>query len=482
MIETFKRQIKAASFLCAFFILGNLCLPSVSQAIYIKDNNVWVYSNLFVERFDLSPAYADEELQGAKGIAIRLVPLTRSRCHQTPQGEECMPSYQWIMDIFFDINEDIGIIGDAPRQFIPWRSSLYFLAQKNPYLPEHWKKQFGLKGGKLYLADEKGVRQPTSFEVFSYKRPVKIGLQMVQARIDSDVILADPDTKRILEFTTGSGTIHRVTIPRAYWQRVAKYQQERPEIKLKNIQGGVEKDPNIWIYSKEFAEKYHMPLSGVSTEMEGAMALSYRKDSRGTEKCGFFGDPNACARSYTILWGAYLPVDARLYYADESMDNFYKGYRSSNVPLHENQKQIGDEKTYPNIVAFEGLKGGAHLYRVYKRKFFDLLKTKEKSRWFGGGVTNFSYLQPKATGTDFMFAEYNDSMLQIGVDQYLIMNSSPGKISLRDLYDAGFHKARIPRDFMATAIKYVRDFESKNGSVVKLVEKHYATKHSGKKK
>ena len=81
-----------------------------------------------------------------------------------------------------------------------------------------------------------------------------------------------------------------------------------------------------------------------------------------------------------------------------------------------------------------------------------------------------------------MFAEFNDSMLQIGVDQYLIMNSSPGKIGLRDLYDAGFHNARIPRDFMAKAIKYVRDFENKNGSVVKLVEKHYATKHSSKKK
>ncbi len=482
MIETFKRQIKAASFLCAFFILGSLCLPSLSHAIFFKDNNVWVYSNLLVERFGMSPSYADEKLQGAEGIAIRLVPLIRSRCHQTPQGEECVPSYQWIMDIFFDINEDIGIMGDAPRQFIPWRSSLYFLAQKNPYLLEHWKKQFGLKGGKLYLTDEKGGRQAVSFEVFSYKRPARRGLQTVQARINADVIMANPDRERTLEFTLQNGTVHRVTIPREYWQRVAEYQQEKSEVTLKSLQGGVEKDPNLWVYTKEFAEKYHLPLSGVSSEMEGAMALTYRKDSYGREMCGYFGDPEACNMGYTILWGVYLPNDAKLYYTDESMDNFYKGYGSSKVGLHEKQIKFDQPPTYSKIVAFKGLKEGAHLYRVYKRKFFDLLKTKEKTRWFGGGVTNFSYLQPKATGTDFMFAEYNNIITGVGVDQYLIFDDGSQEIGLRDLYDAGFHKARIPREFMVKARKYVKDFESKNGSVVKLVEKHYATKHSGKKK
>jgi hypothetical protein len=436
-----------------------------------------------VERFGMSAAYADEKLQGAEGIAIRLVPLIRSRCHQTSQGEECVPSYQWIMDIFFDMDEDIGIIGDAPRQYIPWRSSLYFLAQRNPYLLKHWQEKFGLKGGKLYLADNTGERRAVAFEVFSYKRPIEKGLQIVQARINADVILADPDRERILEFSSESGIVHRVTIPRSYWRRVAEYQQERSEVTQKNLQGGVEKDPNLWVYTRDFAEKYHMPLSKVSMEMDGAMALTYRKDSYGVEMCGYFGDPEACNMGYTMLWGAYLPTDAELYYTDESMDNLYKGYHPATIHLRDKRTaKLVFGETYPGIVGYKGLKGGAHLYRVHKRKFFNLLKAKEKTRWYGSGVTNFSYLQAEAAGADFIFAEFNDSMLQVGADQYLVFDDGTQNIPLRDLYDAHFHKARIPTDFMVAAIKYVRDFENKNGSVIKLVEKHYAKKHKGGKK
>ncbi len=486
--KLFKQPVFSgvARCLCCFlvvFITNSICFLSSSYSqVFTKDNNVWVYSDLFVQRFGMPAQYASAELQGARGIAIRLVPLVRPRCHQTEAGEECVPSYQWLMELYFDLDQDIGITGDSPRQFIPWRSSLYFLGQKNPSLQKHWEEAFGLKGGRLYLMDEKGVRHPVTFAIFSYKRPIEKGLQMIQARIDADVILATPSRKRVMEFENEAGkVVHRVTIPQSYWHRVASYQKEHSEVTRKNLQGGIEKDPNLWVYTREFAEKYHMPLSGVSDEMEGAMAMTFRKDSRGTEACGYFSDSDVCKHNYTMLWGVYLPTDAGLYYADDSIDNLYKGYHISNIFFREKPKHGEIQDTYSYLIGYKGLESGAHIYRFQKKKFFNLLKSKEKTRWYGGPISNHSYLQAQASGGDFVFAEYTDSITMMGVDQYLVFDDDSQKIQLRNLYDSHYHKARIPFDYRVEVLKYVKEFEDKNGSIMKLVEKHFKDKHQGEK-
>ena len=149
-------------------IISTLWFSSPSHAqVFTKDNNVWVYSDLFVKRFGFSPEFATRELKGAQAVAIRLVPLTRLRCHQTDQGKECVPSYQWLLDLYIDLDQDVGIEGNAPRQFKPWRSSLYFLARKDPSLQSRWEEAFGLKGGKLYLVQKDGSRRPVAFDIFS---------------------------------------------------------------------------------------------------------------------------------------------------------------------------------------------------------------------------------------------------------------------------------------------------------------------------
>lgn len=262
-----KHYIRLCVSSIQFFIALVVCMvvvfPDSSDAqVYTKDNNVWVYTDLFVKRFGFPPENSSEELKGAHAVAIRLVPLTRPRCHQTETGEECVPSYQWLIDLYIDIDQDVGIEGDAPRQFKPWRSSLYFLARKDPSLKARWEEVFGLKGGKLYLVGKDGGRRPVEFDIFSYKRPIKEGLLMIQAKIGDDIILADPEAPRVIEFEGNKGTIlHRVEIPQAYWPRVAEYREEYPEIAPTNWKGGEEKDPHIWVYSEEFSEKYGLPES-----------------------------------------------------------------------------------------------------------------------------------------------------------------------------------------------------------------------------
>jgi hypothetical protein len=444
-----------------------LIYQSVQAEPYaIIDNNAWVYHDLFVKRFGMNPQNVDNELSGARGVAIRLVPLARQRCHQTGNngGEICFPSWQWLMDLYIDIDQDIGIEGDSPRQFKPWRSSLFFLARRNPALRERWEEAFGLKGGRLYLEagdGKKGQRREVPFEIFSYKRPIKEGLMIIQARINEEIILADPAEKRIIEFSDSAGkVIHRVILPESYWPRVAGIRAKYASITEKNWKGGVEKDPHIWVYTKEFARKYKMPGENISDEMEGAMAMAFRMDSWGTYTDLKFSAPERMNFPNMELWDIYLPADAKIYYADPTIDNFYKGFHSSNVFVHEITNRSDWTGTYPNLVAGVGLKnGGAHILRqwIYKRRFkiFNWIKTDKKTKWYGGPIWHQMYIQPQVLQTDFIFLEELDIRSDMGPDQYFVFfDMSVDCLRATCLYNSDHYKARIPTPFMKKTLEY----------------------------
>jgi len=289
----------------------------------------------------------------------------------------------------------------------------------------------------------------------------------VQARISGDSVEADPSLVRVVEFTDPRGRVlHRVRFPASYWRRVAAYRSEHPDVGPVNWEGGLEKDPHIWVYTEEFANKYHLPASGISTEMEGAMAMAFKMDSYGTEACGYFGDPNACTEGYAQLWSVYLPAKAKLYYADEQLDNLYRGLHPSSTFIHEKKNHNDRLGTYANLIQSEGLKCGAHIYRLWKKRTFGFLGKKEKTRWYGGPIWNHSYLQPRALGTDFTFVEHVDTIDELGCDQYFVINSDPNKISLRDLYRSKFHKARIPTPFMRAVQGYISRFTASHRTLL----------------
>ncbi|BCL62391.1 hypothetical protein DGMP_30840 [Desulfomarina profundi] len=444
----------------------------------ILDNNIWVYHDLFVERFGMDPENVDNTLSGARGVAIRLVPLARQRCHQTDSGtreEKCYPSWQWLLDLYIDIDQDIGIKGDAPRQFKPWRSSLYFLARKNPELRKRWEDVFGLKGGKLYLEDGKGKRREVPFEIFGYKRPIKDGLMMIQARINEEIILADPGEKRIIEFSDSTGKLlHRVTLPQSYWPRFAALRAKYAAITEKNWKGGVEKDPHIWVYTKQFARKYNMPQENISNEMEGAMAMAFRMDSWGTYSDLKFSTPERLNFPNMELWDIYLPKNAKLYYADPTIDNFYKGFHSSNGCLHEKTNRNDWDGTYPHLIAGEGLKtGSVHItrdYRYVKKFFFYLVKTNKLTRWYGQSICNQSYLNAKVLKTNFTFAEYTDDYSYVGKEQYFVFGDSLDNFSLNEFFYTDFHKARIPTVFMKAVLHYRQKNTDKKSSLISHVQ------------
>ena len=55
------------------------------------------------------------------------------------------------------------------------------------------------------------------------------------------------------------------------------------------------RDPNIWVYTKEVAQRAGMPLEWVSDELKGVAAAAFRMERHGAEEdCGWGKNPAAC--------------------------------------------------------------------------------------------------------------------------------------------------------------------------------------------
>lgn len=55
------------------------------------------------------------------------------------------------------------------------------------------------------------------------------------------------------------------------------------------------KDPNLWVYTREVAERVGMPLEWASDELKGVAAAAYRVERMGAEEdCGWGGNAQAC--------------------------------------------------------------------------------------------------------------------------------------------------------------------------------------------
>lgn len=53
-------------------------------------------------------------------------------------------------------------------------------------------------------------------------------------------------------------------------------------------------DPNVWVYTKEFAERFGMPMEWVSPDLKGVEAAAWSKVKTGGTTCGWGGNKEAC--------------------------------------------------------------------------------------------------------------------------------------------------------------------------------------------
>lgn len=85
-----------------------------------------------------------------------------------------------------------------------------------------------------------------------------------------------------------------------------------------NGRGAREIDPNIWAYTREFAERFDMPREWIADDLKGAAAVAFRVDPA-NPSCGWGGNPKSCQMHeekcvieiYVDEGSTPLPWDAR---------------------------------------------------------------------------------------------------------------------------------------------------------------------------
>lgn len=68
-------------------------------------------------------------------------------------------------------------------------------------------------------------------------------------------------------------------------------------------------DPHIWVYTKEFAERFGMPEEWISDELKGVDAAAWRKTKTGHITCGWGGKKDACREETTGILEVYIDTN-----------------------------------------------------------------------------------------------------------------------------------------------------------------------------
>ena len=137
----------------------------------------------------------------------------------------------------------------------------------------------------------------------------------------------------LLSLLLGAATLTTVN-----GQSISQAQQEK---QWKSCEGGYYTGPRegrrnysldkyLWVVTPEFAKRFCMPQSMVSTELKGAEAIAFRMvDGADSDQCGVDDDGNAhCTENSTARFEIYLPTRLNLPAANPQV-RFFEGARTT---------------------------------------------------------------------------------------------------------------------------------------------------------
>jgi hypothetical protein len=195
----------------------------------------------------------------------------------------------------------------------------------------------------------------------------------------------------------GLGLCALMSIPQVGWaqtERVAegpsyneRWRVFQPGYGTKDV------DPNVYVYTPEFAKRFQMPAEWVSTELQGADAVAYRSTPT-YASCGWGGSPKACNTNemrceldvYFDHQRHPLPWDER--YPEVLPDRYRSsarfipgGSRQSRLPKHQNYVGMANFSPFIDLKSGKGLGwqhfkkgstgGGWTSLASYDREFFE---------------------------------------------------------------------------------------------------------------
>ncbi|BDD87694.1 hypothetical protein [Desulfofustis limnaeus] len=434
-------------------------------SVYLKDNNVWVFNEESRKRFGMPPEWQDDGLKGAELVAFRIEPSGRQRCHGAGQERNCVPSYECVLEMYINSDIDIGNTGNPAMGFIPWKSSLFTLGKRNPELAEKWERTFGLKNTQLLVS---GHVQEGGVKTISYDTTQKKNLTIVTMFIDGRATLLSPEIPRSIRFPVVSKGFHTVELPPSFWQRVIGLHRSLPDIDERNWRGGDEQDNSLWVYTADFAKRYHMPPSGISKELEGALAVAYQLIPTGRPSCGYFSDASNCTGSRVEnIFDMYIDHSIKLPYRS------YDGLARVNPG---DSALFLREQNYRNKIESEQSKWNLEyranfIYRSSKRA------RENSDKWYGwdGGYFR-KYVDNTLWGIDFSLVGLK---LRIGDSIHAFEQNFLGFVDFdrwagkKEFFQNTIHVIHFPHYYLKAIIEYDDLHNSDSGSVIGIIRGKY---------
>lgn len=167
--------------------------------------------------------------------------------------------------------------------------------------------------------------------------------------------------------------------------------------------GPIYKDPNVYVYTAEFARRFQMPEQWISAELQGADAVAWRL-MPSYKQCGWGGDPKACSDSVRCEVSLYFDHQRQPLPWDPKRPERYTSNADSSVWFLANYPR-NDAFNHPNYpVVFRKLREPARQRDDWKNERSPFIDPKT-----GAGLT-IQYLSHlgKRSGWGFMpFSGYD---------------------------------------------------------------------------
>ena len=228
------------------------------------------------------------------------------------------------------------------------------------------------------------------------------------------------------------------------------------------------KDPNVWVYTSEFAKRFGMPEEWIDDTLEGAQAVAYRIEASNRERCGYFGEKESCRPDLQCVFDVYLTDEdsAKLPWNSHKTAD-WRNFDSSRIFLAPQQKEDYwywhdeiNEQSYVrrgptglrSVLAVGGGESKGKVYsgysnmrvREYRRDFYqglDLIELSGCSAFRVGQPTRLYFLDPLPSMREPKYRLPDGSIHREKLDaakkarfDKMFAGNPPHKIKLPDAY------------------------------------------------
>jgi hypothetical protein len=224
-------------------------------------------------------------------------------------------------------------------------------------------------------------------------------------------------------------------------------------------------DPFVWVYSKEFADRFHMPEKWVDNNLKGFLAAAWTMKVHGFTTCGLSGNPKNCWEPLECKLEIYFDNSISLPWGYPEIQRYTSTRDNSSIFLHHSPEMKvthfaaesfypSKENPYPRPLLSGGgtfWQGKYHWATSHTLYSFDRYYEPDVGfiSWVGHGLC------PTYTGDDEVSLKF--------ISQKDYQEIARGNLKIGDIQDSRLaHKMVFPKSFLLRANKVYQDLNKKN--------------------